>query len=135
MVIGAALIVTALRNTQHEFGALLQQDFLGQDGFIAWAAAIMAIGALGYLPGLRQTSRYLLALLAVVMVIRNRGAFANAQAALQQASSLGPAPAIAAPKTSVDNASSGAPGGSSGSAGGSSLPGAIGGALSLATLL
>lgn len=96
-VIGLILIASGLKNTQHELGEQLQRDILGSQGFVAWAAAIIAIGCLGYIPGLRQSSRYLLLLIAVVMIVRNPGVFANVQTALQGASQLGPAPSVPSP--------------------------------------
>jgi hypothetical protein len=128
ILIGLMLIATALKNTQHELGQQFQTDLLGQDGFIAWAGAIMAIGAIGYIPGLRTASRYLLVLLGVVMVIRNGGVFANAEAALQGASAAGPAPSVVSPligSTAGTGSTAGGFGGSS-SSGGSSAGSAIG---------
>lgn len=113
---GLILCTTSLRGTQHEFGDLLQKDILGADGFLAWIAAIVAIGCVGYLPGMKMPSRYLLILLGVVMVVRNSGVFSQAQLALQTASGAGPAPAIAGPGTSASG--SGAQGGSGGASGG-----------------
>jgi hypothetical protein len=115
--IGLILIATALKNTQHEFGAALQRDVLGTGGFLTWAAAIMAIGAIGYLPEMRTPSRYMLALLGVVIVVRNGGVWANAEAGLQQASQLGPAPSLPAPAVSAGSGS-GSGSGSGGSSGG-----------------
>lgn len=120
LIIGLVLVSTALKNTQHEFAQQLQTDVLGTGGFLTWAAAILAIGAIGYLPGLRTASRYLLALLGVVIVVRNGGVFGNAQTALQQAISAGPAPAIPAPSGSSGSSSSSSSSGSSGSSGDSS---------------
>jgi hypothetical protein len=121
IIIGLVLISSALKNTEHELGQQLQTDVLGTSGFLAWAGAILAIGAIGYVPGLRQTSRYLLALIGVVMVVRNGGAWANAQAAFMSASSLGPAPSVkslAVSATSAGSASSGGSAGAGASAGG-----------------
>lgn len=67
LLLGAVLIVAAIRGTQGTlFGAL------GQDvpPFAVWAAAIIAVGALGYVPGLKPVSRGLLALIFVVIVLK-----------------------------------------------------------------
>lgn len=68
LFIGAILIVAAFRNT---YGALFTA--LGQDvpSFVAWAAAILALGALGYIPGMQSVSRGLMALVLVVIVVHN----------------------------------------------------------------
>lgn len=62
------LIVAAVRNSQ---GALFKA--IGQDApaFIVWAAAILAIGAVGFVPGLKPVSRLLIALVIVVLFVNN----------------------------------------------------------------
>lgn len=94
VILGMLLIVSAIKNTQHELGTYLQADMLGADGYLPWAGAILGIGAFGYLPGMQQASRYLLALLAIVLVIRNGGVFANVETAIADASHFGPAPTV-----------------------------------------
>jgi len=79
LIIGAALILTAYRNTQAELFQLLQSD---AGGYVKWAAAILAIGAIGYIPDMRNVSRALLALVLLVIVISNQGAFQNFKAAV-----------------------------------------------------
>jgi hypothetical protein len=124
ITVGLILMATALKNTQHELGDQLSIDLLGSDGFLAWAGAILALGFIGYLPGLRTTSRYLLALVAVVVVLRNGGLFANAQAAFLAASASGPAPSI--PAASSSSGGSGAAGSGGSGGGGSNVAGAVG---------
>lgn len=68
LILGALLIVVAFNNS---FGALtteLEQDI---PGYFKWAAAIVAILALGYIPGLKTPSRYLIGLVALVVVLKN----------------------------------------------------------------
>lgn len=68
LLIGAILLVAALRNT---YGALftdLKQDV---PGFVVWAAAVVALGAIGFIPGLKPISRGLMALVLVVIVMQN----------------------------------------------------------------
>lgn len=68
LFIGAILIVSAIRNSQ---GALFTALYEDVPGFVTWAAAILAIGAVGFVPGLKPISRGLLALIIVVLVLRN----------------------------------------------------------------
>ena len=68
LVIGAILIVAAFRNSQQSLFAALYEDI---PAFITWAAAIFAIGAVGFIPGLKPVSRGILALVLVVIVLRN----------------------------------------------------------------
>lgn len=64
------LIVAAVRNSQ---GALFSA--LGTDvpKFVIWAAAIIAVGAIGAIPGLKPVSRILLALVVIVIIVNNYG--------------------------------------------------------------
>jgi len=124
-LIGLLLIASALKGTEHELAQRFQTDLLGADGFIAWIFAILAIGALGYVPGLETVSNYLLALIMVVVVVRNGGIWTQFQAALQQASAAGPAPSIAPKATSADGSGSSGSGGSSSSSGSSGASTAV----------
>lgn len=67
ILIGAILIVAAIRNTQ---GALFSALATDVPAFVVWAAAIIALGAIGYVPGLKPVSRGLLALVIIVIVLR-----------------------------------------------------------------
>jgi len=49
------------------FGALAQDV----PAFMVWAAAVFAVGAIGWIPGLKPVSRGLLALVIVVLVLNN----------------------------------------------------------------
>jgi hypothetical protein len=120
LVLGTLLIASGLKGTEHKLGQQIANDMLGTDGFIGWIAAFGAIGALGYIPKLEQPSRYMLALLLVVIVVRNGGVFQNAMQALQTAAANGPAQSVQTSPTSLDNAGGGSSGGSS-SGGGSAL--------------
>ena len=68
LIVGVVLIVSAIRNSQ---GALFTA--LGTDvpAFVVWGAAILALGMIGFIPGLKPISRGLLALVFVVIVVRN----------------------------------------------------------------
>jgi hypothetical protein len=68
LLIGALLFISAWQNT---YGALAAQ--LGQDvpAFMKWGLAVGAVAASGYVPGMREVSRWLLALVLVVIVLKN----------------------------------------------------------------
>lgn len=68
LAIGAILIVAAFRNSQGSLFTALYEDV---PAFMTWAAAIFAIGAVGFIPGLKPVSRGILALVLVVIVLRN----------------------------------------------------------------
>lgn len=90
LLLGAVLLVAALRNTQAQLATALEQDV---PGFLTWALAIAAIGAVGFIPGARPISRGLLALVIVVIFVTRyqailasiRGAAAPTQPAQAQA--------------------------------------------------
>jgi len=115
LIIGVALILTAYRNTQAELFQLLQSD---AGGYVKWAAAILAIGAIGYIPDMQKVSRALLALVLLVIVISNQGAFQNFKTAvtssIPQATVPQTAPLAGQPEITVNQ--TGATSGSSGSA-------------------
>ncbi len=66
--IGVILIVAALRDTQGDLFAALGDDV---PAYGVWAAAIIAIGLIGFIPGFKPVSRGLLALIIVVLVVNN----------------------------------------------------------------
>jgi phage-related protein len=68
VLIGAVLLIAAVRNTEGDLGNALVADV---PGFLKWALAIVAVGALGWVPGMRTISRWLLALVLVVLVLTN----------------------------------------------------------------
>ncbi|MDE2019968.1 MAG: hypothetical protein KGJ13_06520 [Patescibacteria group bacterium] len=83
ILIGAVLVVSGVRNTQAQLWALIQNDFVGPGGFIVWAAAIAVVGGMGYIPKLRPLSIAFMTLLLLVLVISNKGVFAQLQNFIQ----------------------------------------------------
>lgn len=75
LVAGLILIVTVVRGTTGDFASLLAQDV--SSGYLKWLAAILAIGLLGYAAPLREPSRYLLALVALVIFLTNGAGFVS----------------------------------------------------------
>lgn len=87
IVIGAALVIVAIKGTHANLGQLLVQDFTGAGAgsghsFLIWIAAIAGTAALGYIPGMKVPARLLLALVILVLLISNQGVFAQASSAL-----------------------------------------------------
>jgi hypothetical protein len=130
LVLGIMLMASGLKGTEHKLGQQITNDLLGTDGFIGWIAAFGAIGAIGYIPKLEQPSRYLMALMLVVIVLRNGGVFQQFQAALQTAAAQGPAVSAPAPVTALDSGGGSSSGGSSSGGGIGSALGSIGGIVS-----
>jgi hypothetical protein len=68
LFVGVVLIVAAIRNSQSDLFTAIGTDV---PPFIVWAAAIVAIGAIGFVPGLKPISKGLLALVIVVLILQN----------------------------------------------------------------
>lgn len=72
LLIGIALVVSAVLNTQAQLGKLLAAD---GPAFLPWAGAIVVIGAIGYIPEARTISRSLLVLVLIVIMLKDNGGF------------------------------------------------------------
>lgn len=95
ILIGAVLLIVAFRNTHGDLATALETDV---PGYFKWASAIAGVGALGYVPGFRTGSRYLLALVIVVLVLNNYRQIIAGFTAIQRppvASTAAPSPAAA----------------------------------------
>jgi hypothetical protein len=84
MVIGIALLVSALRGTEKTLGQQLVSDMTGSGSYVDWVAAIIIIGLLGYIPSFQTPSRALLGLILLVFIVSNNGVFSKLTQALQQ---------------------------------------------------
>lgn len=93
IVLGAVLLLAAVRDRQGQLWALFKGDFEpGQKGnFVAWFAAIFLIGALGYVDTLRPVANTMLALVILVLLISNRGFFAQLQQSISETPKAGAA--------------------------------------------
>lgn len=99
LLFGAIIAVAAFNNAQGTLASELEQDF---PPFIKWLLAVGAIGGLGFIPGMQTISRWLLALVLLVVFLKNYAAiytgFENligAGGATQTAASATPATAYA----------------------------------------
>lgn len=68
VVVGVLIAVAAWNNS---FGALATELESDLPAYFRWGAAIALILALGFIPGMKTPSRYLLALVAVVLLLTN----------------------------------------------------------------
>jgi UDP-N-acetylmuramyl pentapeptide phosphotransferase/UDP-N-acetylglucosamine-1-phosphate transferase len=85
IIVGVVFLIAGVRGTQDQLWSLLQGDFSpskqqqGQHSFLAWFAAIMVIGAIGYIDDLKELSRSFLVLIIIVLFLSNNGFFAQLQ--------------------------------------------------------
>jgi hypothetical protein len=150
--IGLVLVIAAIEGTEQALGAQLKKDFSGQGSFLLWAAAIVAVGSIGYVPELKRFSDTFLVLLLVSLLFSNPAALGNIASQIQTAAAS-PAPeqaadasaAPGAPASSTSSASSGSAlasipvigglfGGSSTASGANQAVGAVADVASLALL-
>lgn len=75
--LGLLLFMAAYQNNVAALGSQLSADITGSRGFLIWFVAIFIIGALGYVPLFKNVSRAFLVLILVVIVLSNRGFFAQ----------------------------------------------------------
>lgn len=69
LIIGAVMVVAAVKNTQGNLATLLKGDFTGPNNFIYWMVAILIIGAVGYIPKLKPLSVGFLGLVVLVLFL------------------------------------------------------------------
>ncbi len=69
IVVGLVLVITSIQNTYAALGAQITKDFSGSQGFLVWILALIAVGALGYVPGWEKFSRWFLALILIAIIL------------------------------------------------------------------
>ena len=96
-IVGLVLIVTGARDTYAQLGAQLSKDLTGPGNFTFWIAALALVGALGYIPALKQFSTWFMALvlLALLLTKKNQAVFS------QLSTALATGPTAAAPTTAA----------------------------------
>jgi hypothetical protein len=106
LIIGAVLVVAAIRNTQGDLFTLVSGDFSGPSNFIFWMVAILLIGSIGYIPKIKPLSVAFLSLVVLVLFLAKGdpskatgGFFEKFTAGLQTTTTA--AGAAAAPATTV----------------------------------
>lgn len=122
LAIGVLLVVSGIKGTETDLAQQIEGDLFGKTGstgFLPWLVAVLVVGGLGYVPYLEKPSKYLTALIIVVIFFANGGVFAQFFNAISAVESQGPAKAV--PLPTIPTASS-----SSSSSGGSGLLGIIG---------
>jgi hypothetical protein len=80
LLIGAVLLVAAVRNTQGQLFTLVAGDLTGPKNFVYWIVALWLIGAIGYAKPLKTFSDLFLALVVLGILLSNKGFFTAFQA-------------------------------------------------------
>jgi hypothetical protein len=68
IIIGAILIVAALRNSQGTLFTALTTDI---PSYVVWAAALVSVGAIGYIKPIKGVSDALIVLILTVLIVNN----------------------------------------------------------------
>lgn len=87
LAVGILLIISAVNNKLPELAGLLKEDFSPSSnvaGFPIWVFAIVLIGLLGYIPGVKPLSNAFLVLLFVGLILANRGFFSKFSSAIEE---------------------------------------------------
>ncbi len=131
LIVGILLTTAGIRGTEGKLATQFASDMTGTDGFIVWLGALVLIGLVGFIPGLQRPSRYLIALVVLVIVLRNGGVFQNFVTAIAQVDATGPVPSQVASAPAAANSNTAANAISTASSAASGVGGLIGGITSL----
>ena len=82
IIVGLYFLTAGVRGEEMQLAGLLHGDLTGQHSFIPWVVAILIVGAVGYVDELRPVSDGFMALLVVVLLLANKGFFAQFFSAL-----------------------------------------------------
>lgn len=88
---GLVLVITGIKGNPAQLFSLLKGDFTGQNNYVYWMVSILVLGALGYVETLRNLSRLFVGLVVIVLLVHNKGFFAQLQAFINSGSKAGAA--------------------------------------------
>lgn len=101
-ILGILFIVSGVRGTvtgsNPNLVGLVKSDLTGQPNYTEWMAAILVLGALGYINQLRSLSRAFMALVIIRLLLDNRGFFAQFEKQITSVNTN--VPTVATPSTS-----------------------------------
>jgi hypothetical protein len=77
---GLVFILTGTKGSPSALYAAFQNDFTGPDNYIYWMLSIVTLGAVGYIPDLKNLSRLFIVLVVLMLLLHNGGFFTKLQA-------------------------------------------------------
>jgi|SRR5216684_4216624 len=77
---GVIFLLTGIKGDGSELWQLIQGDFSGKNNFVYWLLSILVLGSLGYIEKLKDLSRLFVVLVLIVLLLDNKGFFAQFQA-------------------------------------------------------
>lgn len=111
ILIGLALVISAIRGTHGDLAKLLKNTFTGEGNFLIWIIVIGVLGLIGYNQKGQTFSRYAMALVLLAMVLANGGVFEKFMSAISDMQDGGTSGAGSAGNTLPDGAATGSGGG------------------------
>lgn len=91
ITIGVVIFATALNGTFRPFGSQLYKDlFTNSPPFIYWAAALVVVGLIGYIPQVKKPADWFMVLIIVGIILANGGFFTQLQQALANPQGINP---------------------------------------------
>lgn len=83
VTIGVLLLFTALNRTAGAFGTQIYKDLFSEDGgFVYWAAGIVIVGLIGYIPAFKKPADAFIVLIILAMLLKNGDFFSKLQSGL-----------------------------------------------------
>lgn len=110
VTVGIIIFVTAINGTWRTLGGQIYKDLFSTDGgFVYWAAGLVIVGMIGYIPSLKKPSDMFMALIILSMLLQNKGFFGQLQQGLQTGTgaSTGASTSTASATTATTGISSG----------------------------
>lgn len=80
LLVGILLVIVAINDKLPDLTKLAHDDFVSSSNgpsFTVWIVAIIAVGAIGYVQALKPVANAFLALIIVVLILSNKGFFAQ----------------------------------------------------------
>lgn len=69
LILGLLFLVVAIRGTHADFFALIRSEFTGTNNFVIWGAALMILGAVGFVKPLRPLAIGFIVLIFLVLIL------------------------------------------------------------------
>lgn len=82
IIIGVTLLYTEYNGTSSNLFSLVQGDFSGTNSFEKYLLGLIVIGSIGYIPRVKPISDAFLALVIVVLLLKNQAFFSNLNSSL-----------------------------------------------------
>ena len=75
IILGLLLLIVAIKGTQAQLVILLKSEFTGPGSFVPFAAAIIILGAVGYIKPVKPVADGMIGLVILAMILGNKGGF------------------------------------------------------------